>query len=406
MNLANLGSKAGVNVGIVGFGQSKFEKTRTDVTFPELVREGAVRTLNNAGLTMDDIDAVVYPLAPDALIGVGNGERWVVDALSASGKPFMRVNNGGATGMSAVLTAWTHVASGLFDAVLVAGADRVSESSSAQSVLNKMWDVGFERTVPLNTITMLAMSAQRYMHLYGCDESDFARVTVKNRFHASLNPNAHWNIPTTVKEVLASRMVSWPLKLQDLCPASTGAAGLVLVSEKFAKERGMKPAWIRGLGQNSETYWMGDRVGEKHVGDHADADALAVAFSRAYEQAGITDPSSQIDVAEVYAPFSSVELHVIEAAGFAKKGEAARALANGEFTLGGSGVTVNPSGGTQCTNAIAVTGLVRVGEAANQVLACAGPHQVQGARVAVASAIGGDHQFYSTMVITSDLEEI
>ena len=394
------------NVGIIGFGQSKFVKTRIDVTFPELVREGATMALDNAGISIDDVDAVVYPLAPDALIGVGNGERWVIDALGAVGKPFMRVNNGGATGMSAVLTAWTHIASGLFDVVLVAGADRVSESSSAQSVLNKMWDVGYERPVPLNTITMLALSAQRYMHLYDSDETDMAMVSVKNRYHASLNPNAHLQSTVTIEEVLASRTLAWPIKLMDACPASTGAAGLVLVSERFAKKNGLKPAWIRGLGQNSETYWMGNRVGPKAMGDHADADALAVAFQRAYDQAGITNPREQVDVAEIYAPFSSVELHVIEAAGIADKGKSPAALAKGDYTLGGNGVTVNPSGGTQCTNPIAVTGLIRVGEAANQVLGQAGAHQVKGARVAIASAIGGDHQFYSTMVICSDLEEI
>lgn len=395
-----------INVGIAGFGCSKIGFQRTDVTYPELVKEGVDLTLADAGLTMDDVDAVVYPLAPDALIGVNNGERWVIDAVGAAGKPFMRVNNGGATGMSAVLAAWTQIASGHFDVVLVAGADRVSESGSAQSVLNKMWDIGFERMVPLNTITMLAMSAQRYMQQYDSDETDMARVTVKNRYHASLNPNAHLRELITIEEVLDSRLLSWPIKLGDSCPASTGAAGVVLVSERYAKAHGLEVAWVRGLGQNTETFWMGDRLGPKHVGDHADAVALEEAFNIAYRQAGITDPLTQIDAAEVYAPFSSVELHVIEAAGFAARGEAPKALAEGKFTLGSQGPIVNPSGGTLCSNPIAVTGAIRVGEAANQVLGKAGDHQVAGANVAVASAIGGDHQFYSTMVLSNTLEEI
>jgi acetyl-CoA C-acetyltransferase len=395
------------HVAIAGFGQTKAVTKRTDVTFPELVKEGADLALASAGMTIDDIEAVVYPLAPDALIGVNNGERWVIDALGATGKPFMRVNNGGATGMSAVLTAWTHIASGLFDVVLVAGADRVSESGSAQSVLNKMWDVGYERTVPLNTITMLAMSAQRYMDLYDSDERDMALVSEKNRAHASLNPYAHLQTPISIEEVLESRMLSYPIKLGDACPASTGAAGVVMVSERYAKAHGLEVAWIRGLGQNSETFYMGDRLGSKHVGDHADADALAHAFDIAYAQAGITKPFDQVDVAEIYAPFSSVELHVIEAAGLAEKGKTPDLLRQGRFRLGTEvGPVVNPSGGTQCTNPIAVTGTIRVGEAANQVLGKAGAIQVPGARVAIASAIGGDHQFYSTMVLCTDLEEI
>ncbi len=394
------------NVGIIGFGQTPHVSSRHDVTFPELVKEGADRTLDDAGIEVDAVEAVVFPLAPDALGGVSNGERWCVEAVGAVGKPFMRVNNGGATGMSAVLTAWTHIASGLFDVVLVAGADRVSESGSAQSVLNKMWDVGYERPLPLNTISMLALSAGRYMNKYGSTELDNARVSEKNRYHASLNPYAHLRSRVTVEDVMASRMVAWPLKLMDLCPASTGAAGIVLASEDWIRRNGRQSAWIRGIGQNTECFWMGDRVGDRAQGDHADAEALATAFQRAYDMAGLTDPRRQVAAAEIYAPFSSVELHVVEAAGLAGLGEAPARIADGEFRLGASGTVVNPSGGTQCSNPIAVTGAIRVGEAALQVLGKAEDRQVPDARVTIASAIGGDHQYYSTMVLADSLEEI
>ena len=394
------------NVGITGFGQSKHVTRREDVTFPELVKEGADLALADAGIGIDAVDAVVFPLAPDALTGVSSGERWCVDAVGAVGKPFMRVNNGGATGMSAVLTAYTHIASGMFDVVLIAGADRVSESGSAQSVLNKMWDVGYERPLPLNTITMLALSAGRYLHKYGATETDMARVSEKNRYHASLNPYAHLNTTITVDEVLESRLLAWPIKLGDACPASTGAAGVVLASEDWIKRNGREAAWVRGVGQNTETFWMGDRVGDHAVNDHADAEALATAFQRAYDMAGVTDPRAQVQAAEIYAPFSSVELHVIEAARLAGLGEAPKHLADGEYRLGSSGVVVNPSGGTQCTNPITVTGVIRVGEAALQVLGRAEDRQVADTRVAIASAIGGDHQYYSTMVLSNSLEAI
>ncbi|MEX2290286.1 MAG: thiolase family protein [Mycobacteriales bacterium] len=394
------------NVGIVGVGQTAFQKTRTDVTYPELVREGAMLALDDAGLTMDDVEAVVVPLAPDALIGIGNGERWCIDALGAQGKPFMRVNTGGATGLTAVQAGYMQVASGMFDVVLVTGADRVSESNSAQSVLNKMWDVAYERPFPLNTITMLALSAQRYNAMYGADERDMARVTVKNRRHASLNPKAHLRKTITEDEVLGTRMISWPLKLADLCPSSTGAAAVVLVSERYARRLDKPVAWVRGIGQSSETFWMGDRVGPANVGDHADADALGDAIQSAYDQAGINDPCSQIDVAELYAPFSSVELHAIEAAGLCGKGESFGRIAAGEFALGAEGPVVNPSGGTLATNPIAVTGLVRAAEVALQVTGRADAHQVPGASVGLATAIGGDHQFYASLVLANHLEEI
>jgi acetyl-CoA C-acetyltransferase len=316
------------------------------------------------------------------------------------------VNTGGATGLTAVQAAYMHVASGMFDVVVVAGADRVSESRSAQSVLNKMWDVAYERLYPLNTITMLALSAQRYNAKYGADERDMARVTVKARRHAALNPHAHLQAEITEDEVLATRMISWPLKLADLCPSSTGAAAMVLVSEDYARRSGRPVAWVRGNGQNSEAFWMGDRVGPKAEGDHADANALEEAIVRAYRQAGVADARKDIDVAEIYAPFSSVELHVIEAAQLCAKGESFRRIAEGEFSLGSDGPVVNPSGGTLCTNPIAVTGLVRAAEVVLQVTGRADRRQVESADVGLATAIGGDHQFYAAMVLANHLEEI
>jgi len=392
-----------MKVGICGFGQSDFRSRRDDVTYAELVREGAALALADAGMAWDDIEAVVIPLAPDALIGISHGERVCIEALGAQNKPMIRVNTGGSTGLSAVQVAYAHVRSGVFDRVLVAGADRVSEVGDAQLVLNKMWDIAYERPYPLNTINMLALSAVRYMHKYGATEEDFARVTVKNRRHATLNPHAHLRAEITVEEALATRPLSWPLKLADLCPSSTGGAAVVVASERWVADRGLEDqtAWITGVGQNVETFWMGDRMGPKATQDHADADALAVAFDRAYAQAGVVDPASEIDVAEVYAPFSSVELHVIEAAGLCEKGGSPAALREGRFHLGSDGPVVNPSGGVLCTNPIAVTGLVRAGEVALQLTGRAGERQVPGARVGIASAIGGDHQFYATMVLAT-----
>lgn len=395
-----------VNTAIVGFGQTDFVTRRTDVTYPELVREGAELALADAGIEMSDIEAVVIPLAPDALIGVGSGDRWLAETVGVAEKPVMRVNTGGATGLTAVQAGFMHVASGQFDLVLVAGADRVSESSSAQAVLNKMWDVGYERLYPLNTITMLALSAQRYMNRYGATEEDMAAVTVKAREHAARNPSAHLRAPITVDEVLGTRMLSWPLRLGNLCPSSTGAAAVVIASERAVERLHRPPAWFRGVGQCSETFWMGDRVGPKSAGDHADAPALGVAIQRAYRQAGVSDPRRNVQVAELYAPFSSVELHVIEAAALCAPGESARRISDGEFSLGGEGPVVNPSGGVLCTNPIAVTGLVRAGEAALQVTGRAGERQVPAADVALATAIGGDHQFYAASVFANHLGRI
>jgi acetyl-CoA C-acetyltransferase len=94
------------------------------------------------------------------------------------------------------------------------------------------------------------------------------------------------------------------------------------------------------------------------VADHADAHALQRSFERSYAMAGVKDPQQQVDVAELYAPFSNTEFHSIEAAGLAGLGKSAAQLREGRFSLGGE-IPVNPSGGTLCTNAIAVTAMIR-----------------------------------------------
>lgn len=385
-------------VGIVGIGQSAFRARRDDAAYPDLVREAVKLALGDASMDLDDIEAIVYSLSPDAMIGIGNAERLGVDAVGGRNKRFLRINTGGATGISSVAAAYYHIAAGACDVVMTAGADKVGECGDSQTVLNKIWDPIYERALPLGTITMLAMSAVRYMEKYGLTEEDMARVVVKNRRHASLNPKAHLRKPTTVDEVMASDYISWPVKLMDCCPQSCGGGAMVLASEKYIKDRKLDAVWITGLGHASETYYMGDRMGKGFTADHADAYALGKSFERSYRMAGITDPQKQIDVAELYSPFSNTEFHAIEAAGLAGLGESPAQMRAGRFELGGE-IPVNPSGGTLCTNAIAVTAMIRVAEVALQVAGRAGGHQVKGAKRGIASGNGGDHQFFGTMVI-------
>ncbi|MGN6536049.1 MAG: thiolase family protein [Mesorhizobium sp.] len=385
-------------VGIIAIGQSAFKSRRDDASYPDLVREAVNQALTGAQLELDDIEAIVYSLSPDAMVGIGNAERLGVDAVGGRNKRFLRINTGGATGISSVAAAYYHVAAGACDVVMTAGADKVGECGDSQTVLNKIWDPTYERPLPLGTITMLAMSGIRYADKYGMTQEDMARVVVKNRKHASLNPNAHLRKEVTVEEVMASRCISWPIKLMDCCPQSSGGGAMVLASERYIKQNRLDAVWITGVGHCSETYYLGDRMGRGQTADHADAYALRNSFARAYKLAGIADPRKQVDVAELYAPFSNTEYHSIEAAGLADPGGAVAGVNEGRFSIGGQ-TPVNPSGGTLCTNAIAVTAMIRVAEVALQVSGRAGGHQVKGAKIGVASGNGGDHQFFGTMVV-------
>jgi acetyl-CoA C-acetyltransferase len=386
-------------VGIIGIGQSEFRSRRDDASYPDLVREGVARAMEDAKLDFDAIQAVVYSLSPDAMLGIGNAERLGVDAVGGRNKPFLRINTGGSTGISSVAAAYYHVASGMFDVVMTAGADKIGECGDSQTVLNKIWDPSYERPLPLGTINMLAMSGVRYMHQYGMTEEDMALVTVKNRRHASLNPKAHLRKVVTVEDVMESRYISWPIKLLDCCPQSSGGAAMILASESFIRDNHLDAVWITGLAHSAETYWMGDRMGNNPTAEHSGAHALGRSFEKTYRQAGITDPAKQVHVAELYAPFSNTEFHAIDAARLVNRpGESIGRLRDGEFEIGGR-IPVNPSGGTLCTNAIAVTAMARVAETALQVWGRAGAHQVKGAKLGIASGNGGDHQIFGTMVI-------
>lgn len=385
------------DVAIIGVGQTKYQHRYPETPQPDLVRMAAQAALADARVGVDDLDGVVYSMAPDALIGVLHAERWVADAAGAAGRPMIRVNTGGSTGLSSVQAAHDHIASGLFDLVLVVGADRVGESGDAQTILNRIWDPMYERDMPLNTITMLAMQAVRFFERYGATQEDMARVSVKNHYNATLNPVAHIQKEVTLEEVAASPLISYPMRLFDCCPQSSGGAAMVLASREFAERHGDVLGWITGMGFSVETYWMGDRMGPKAVSDHAESPELTAAAEAAYAAAGIT--AADIDVAELYAPFTNIELHAIQDVGLCPPGKVTEQLWEGAFDLDGA-IPVTPSGGVQTANPIAVTAMVRVIEAALQVAGRAGRHQVPEVRHALATGIGGDHQFFGALVVS------
>jgi acetyl-CoA C-acetyltransferase len=388
---------------IVGVGQYGYTGELSE-PYIELARTAAERALADAGLDMADIDAVVVSHAPEAFIGISHPERWVADNLGAVGKPSMRIHTGGATGGSAAQAGYFHVASGQFDTVLVVGAEKIKENNSPQTVLNAIWDPITERLFGLNAINMTAFQATRYMNQYGATREDFAQVAVRTRANGARNPHAHVSDQVSVQDVLDAPTVCWPLGLIDSCPSSAGGCAIVVSNDETVADRGLRPAWLTGVGMRTDTYYMGDKMGNSvYMGgqsDHANYDYLAEAAHQAYEMAGITDPVDEFDLAELYAPFTPNEFMIVEALDLCDTGRAVDANQEGRFDLDGE-VPVNPSGGTLCANPIAVTALARVAEAALQVRGTAGDRQVPGVESAVATGPGGSHQFHSIVTLNA-----
>jgi len=381
-------------VAIVGVGLTKCSSHRRDVTYPELVHEAVTAALADANLKAKDIDAIVYG-AMDPFDGVFAPERWNVDACVSAGalnKPFIKLTTGGTTGGSVALGGYYHVTSGLFDVVLVVASQRVGETLEAQLVLNTCIDPIYERWMGGGAIMVGANQAASHFRSYGTTEEDLAMVAVKNYASALNNPYAHLQRHLTVEDCLKMRMISWPLRLSDCCPSSDGACAIILASEKRARKITKTPAWIRGAGQITDNYYIGDRPWFQ------DWEALSILAHRVYSEAKIDNPLEDIDVAELYNAFTIQEIIESEALGFCEPGKGTELLRKGVTSMEGK-LPVNPSGGTLCTNPIGATGLIRIAEAALQVMGKADKHQVANVKTALAHVWGAAVGFHVLMIL-------
>jgi acetyl-CoA C-acetyltransferase len=387
---------------VVGAGTSRFKTRRDDVDLSELLIEGAEAALEDAGLEMSDIDAVVLAQGPDPLHGVGHPEQTAAAALALGGRPLMRVHTGGATGISAAQVGWWSVVSGRFETVLVVGAERMGDNVlGAQRVLNEIWDPAYEALMPLNTIANCSLMTVRYMDRYGATEKEFAEIAARLRANGARNEFAHLRKTITVEEILQSPILTWPVRIGTSCPRSTGAAATVITSADMADRLSVPPAWILAMTARTDTYFMGDRMSVDGEDEFIAMHNLAQATQEAYEMAGIKDPAAELDVVEPYVPFSPYEPMMLEAMQLAPAGGAIALGQEGAWAFGGK-VVVSPSGGVMCSNPISVTALVRVAEVAQQVRGRAGGQQVGGARTGLATGAGGDSQFYGVAVVSGD----
>jgi len=381
-------------VAIVGVGLTRCSSWRKDVAYPELVYEATSAALQDTGITPNDVNAVVYGCM-DPFDGVNAPEKWNVDACAAAGmlnKPYLKISTGGTTGGSTALAAYYHVASGLHDVVLAVASQRVGETLEAQLVLNTAVDPVYERGFGMGAITIAAIQACSHMHAYHSTEEDLALISVRNHENALNNPYAHLRTKFSVKDALGSPMLSWPLRLSDCCPSSDGACAIVFASEEKARKLARQPAWITGAGQITDNYFAGDRYW------YEDWDSLAMLARRVYRLAKIDDPMREFDVAELYNAFTIQEILEYEALGFCEPGKGAEMVRRGVTAMDGQ-LPVDPSGGVLCTNAIGASGLIRVAEAALQVMGNAGQRQVPNVKKALAHAWGATIGFHTLMVL-------
>lgn len=374
-------------VAIIGFGQTRHRSRRDDVNGVELIQEAVRAALEDADLTLDQIDAMIIGNM-DHFEGVNYVDTWSIDGTGAYMKPLLKLTTGGTTGTTLGIAGYHFVASGLFDTVLVVGWEKNSESDTTGAIITCS-DPIFDRFSFSGALPGLAVEASAYMKAYGITQEDAARVTVRDRRHGANNPYAHLRTPVTVEEVMNSPMLSWPVKLLDICPRTDGAAAVIFAGERKARRLAPQPAWVIATSVRHDYAYF-------HDIDYTRMHTIEGAAKELYQYVGIKEPLKELDVIELYQPYSFAGLKWIEALGLCPPGESPRLLWDGVTDMGGE-LPINPSGGVICTNCIGATGLLRIGEAALQVMGRAEGRQVPNVNLALATGFGG--AFWSDMML-------
>jgi acetyl-CoA C-acetyltransferase len=370
LSFINLKGDPPLKVAIIGVGQTSYGEKKSQ-SIDELVFEATEKALDDSGLEREEIESVVTA-GSDGLDGCAISNMLTTGSSGAYLKDEVKVSDGGIHGL---VLGYLRVASGIFDNSLIVSWTKSSEVSTGL-ISNLTFEPFFLRGCGLNSVTSLALEASAYIDRAKVKERDATEVVLKNRENASRNPLAHISEKPSRKEINSSRYISYPLRESYLPPKSGGACALVIASKKRAKSLKKNCAWILGLGWAIDGYYADGRELSSLSSSRKSSDM-------AYKMAGIKNPLREIDVAEISDITAYHEMMIYEALGFCRDGEGKELIRDGITKFGGE-FPVNPSGGVLSSNPIFASSLVRVAEAAIQVMGKAEERQVKGAKIALA----------------------
>jgi len=297
--------------------------------------------------------------------------------------PATRTEAACASSGAALRVAIQAVLSGLADVVMVGGVEKMTHRSTAEvtEYLAMASDFPFEQWQGMTFPGLYAMMATAHMDKYGTTEKDLAMVAVKNHYHGSMNPKAHFQKEITLESAMASRVVAWPLKLYDCSLITDGASCLILTKPELAKKYTDMPVHIVGSGQASDSIGLYERESFTSLA------AARIAAKQAYEMAEI-EPED-VNVAEVHDCFTIAEIIAYEDLSFCKTGEGGRMAEKSETKLGGR-IPVNTSGGLKSKgHPVGATGTAQAYEMYLQLTEQADKRQVKDAEIGLSHNVGG-----------------
>jgi acetyl-CoA acyltransferase len=372
----------------------------------ELGREAARAALSDAGLGVGDLDAVFYANTVQGAIEgqFGMKGQHALLPLGIDAVPIINVENACAGGTTAFHLAFAHVAGGSADIALAVGAEKLNtpDRGRRQASFSQPDDLAqvtefVQRYAPAVAdvhapagvviddslrspfLDAYALNAKLHMKKYGTTWRQIATVSAKNHKHSTLNPLAQYQKDMSVDEVLAARVIAWPLTLPMCAPISDGAAAAVVccadVLRRFAPQRALK---VRA------SVLRGNR---RRAIETSESGALRQAARAAYAQAGLRP--EDISLAEVHDASAFAEIAQVELLGLCERGAGGPLAESGATRLGGR-VPVNVSGGLESKgHPVAATGLAQIFELAQQLRDEAGARTVSGARYGLAACVGG-----------------
>jgi acetyl-CoA acetyltransferase len=377
-------------------------------TVKGMAREAITLALKDAGLEKKDMQAGFFS---NTFWGMFDNQHSIRGQVVFRGMgidkiPVTNVENACAGASTALHLAYTGIRAGMYDVAIAVGSEKITHPNKAMSLgaYAACMDVGNfkEQLKLLESVTKslkdlvipvqdtapgegrsvfmdaYAMGTRWHMNRFGSTQHQLAVICSKNHFHGSLNPLSQYQHDMTVEEVLADKLVAWPLTRPMCAPVGDGAAAAIICSDKYLKKlTGARPVKIIAsvLGQGSDRDMDGEDIGER-------------LSKQAYEMAGVGP--NDISLAELHDATSWGELHQTEAMGFCRMGEGGPYAESGATRLGGTR-PVNTSGGLECRgHPIGASGLAQIHELVLQLRGEAGKRQVEGPRIGLAENGGGN----------------
>lgn len=393
------------NVYIAGAGMTRFGK-HMDRGLKSLAGEAITAALDDAGLSGRDLNAAYVG---SSAAGIITGQvcvpgQVVLRDLGIGKIPVINIENACASASTAFNQACSMITAGQYDVVLAVGMEKLYHDDKQktfdvfkgavdvenyENVVRKveadiravgvepdMEGAGLNRSI---FVDIYAAWAVRRMKEYGTTQRQFAAVTAKNSYHGSLNPRAQFQRQLSIGDVLAEREVAWPLTLPMCSPIGDGAAAVVLVSQRKAREMGLENKGVKVVSSVLASGW-----------DYADGEQPHLAETvaqQAYECAGVGP--GDLDCVELHDASAPSEIIYYEHLGLCPKGEGGNFVEQGHTRLGGK-LPVNTSGGLlRKGHPIGATGIAQIVELTEQLRGTAGKRQVAEAKVGLAENGGG-----------------